>query len=239
MGCWPDKAMLKAEWEQHWSSRRAIFLLLIKKQQKTRAQSNNLEHHLVVTFESWKEAGVFPSSLSSSFPHVSSKNEVFIGSTFHQIRIVGQVLMLWRDYFPAWNTWSFAIAQSRISPLELANHKMVICFGEKSLDFVGSCISPRRMKAFSSWRRSCRYLPWRQVPFQVDRLVVFYLESFHQVFDLERTRLSDAAAALFTEMLSSEVRASELQRIVLWPGWWLEKLKMDPYFSFWNSAQGD
>lgn len=121
-----------------------------KSSQKTRAQSNNLEHHLVVTFESWKEAGVFPSSLSSSFPHVSSKNEVFIGSTFHQIRIVGQVLMLWRDYFPAWNTWSFAIAQSRISPLELANHKMVICFGEKSLDFVGSCISPRRMKAFSS-----------------------------------------------------------------------------------------
>lgn len=72
MGCWPDKAMLKAEWEQHWSSRRAIFLLLIKKQQKARAQSN-LERHLVVTFESWKEAGVFPGSLSSSFPYFSPK----------------------------------------------------------------------------------------------------------------------------------------------------------------------
>jgi len=95
---------------------------------------------------SWGVPGFPQLKFSLFFP----KNEVFIGSTFHQSRIVGQVLMLWRDYFPAWNTWSFAIAQSRISPLELANHKMVICFGEKSLHFVGSCISPRRMKAFSS-----------------------------------------------------------------------------------------
>lgn len=100
--------MLKAEWEQHWSSRRAIFLLLIKKQQKARAQSN-LERHLVVTFESWKEAGVFPCSLSSSFPYFSPKMMCFY----------------WKHLPSNQNRWAGADALARLLPglehLELRN----------------------------------------------------------------------------------------------------------------------